>query len=68
MPSTGLITAKYVTTYAGDVVQQGSGPDVRNVISHFAYSNSRHPALRANGEFAYHWIIKDWQVKSCQQM
>ena len=34
-----------------------------NVISHFAYMDSRHPALNANGEFAYHWIIKDWQVK-----
>jgi hypothetical protein len=41
---------------------------VSNVISHFAYANSRHPALSAKEQFAYYWIIKDWQVKSCQQM
>ena len=38
-----------------------------NVISHFAYSIARYPALSTNEQFAYDWIIKDWQVKSCQQ-
>jgi hypothetical protein len=38
-----------------------------NVISHFAYAYSRHPALNADRASAYHWTINDWQVNECQQ-
>jgi hypothetical protein len=52
--------ANYITAAAGDVVQRGSVLYVRNVISHFAYANSRHPALSAKEQSAYDWIIEDW--------
>ena len=35
----------------------------KNVISHYAYSESSYPALSQNEEFAYHYTIKKWQVK-----